>query len=245
MIAAGTEATATDSFVIFWDTRKTEPITTFKDSHSDDITQSRFHPSDQQKLATGSTDGLVCIFNLSSMNEEDAIESVLNSESSVSKIGFFGSEWDFLFCLTHIESFQLWNVAEGELITTHANMRDKLKSHCKVTPDYLIDCLYCGNDWKDCSLCIAAGSGNGSVSLLSVENGDFRLTGRLVAGHLETVRCITAVPNSGLMATGGEDGFVCLWHLSSADGPSEKALPSDSLKVPSSLKAKRRREKPY
>ena len=45
--------------------------------------QVKFHPTSANRLASGSTDGLVCTFDISQTSEEDAILSTLNSESSV------------------------------------------------------------------------------------------------------------------------------------------------------------------
>ena len=45
--------------------------------------QVRFHPSQPDTLATGSTDGLVCVFDISQTSEDDAISWTFNAESSV------------------------------------------------------------------------------------------------------------------------------------------------------------------
>ena len=45
--------------------------------------QVKFHPNKSDWLATGSTDGLVCVFDISQSSEEDALVTTLNSESSV------------------------------------------------------------------------------------------------------------------------------------------------------------------
>ena len=44
-----------------------------------------FHPTETDTLSTGSTDGLVCVFDISQPTEDDAITLTLNSESSVVK----------------------------------------------------------------------------------------------------------------------------------------------------------------
>lgn len=43
----------------------------------------KFHPSQPDSLATGSTDGLVCVFDISQTSEDDAILWTFNTESSV------------------------------------------------------------------------------------------------------------------------------------------------------------------
>jgi WD40 repeat protein len=42
-----------------------------------------FHPTKQDTLASGSTDGLINIFDVSKSCEEDALQQSLNTESSV------------------------------------------------------------------------------------------------------------------------------------------------------------------
>lgn len=87
------------------------------------------------------------------------------------------------------------------------------------------------------------------LSWNSCEN--FQLAGRLVTGHSSTARCICTDPHvsfpsfqccihsvlcsfwlqSGVIVTGGEDGFVCLWCPSSTDSEAVIPRPSHSLKV--------------
>ena len=57
-------------------------------------------------------DGLVCLFDLHSMEEEDALISVKNSEASVSNVGFSGAKSECVYCLTHEEGFVIWSTSE-------------------------------------------------------------------------------------------------------------------------------------
>ena len=52
------------------------------------MTQVKFarHPS-SSRLLTGSEDGLMCVFDTEVAGEEDALRSVMNAESSVSRVG--------------------------------------------------------------------------------------------------------------------------------------------------------------
>jgi WD40 repeat protein len=47
------------------------------------ILQVCFHPTKQDMLASGSTDGLINIFDVSKSCEEEALQQSLNTESSV------------------------------------------------------------------------------------------------------------------------------------------------------------------
>ena len=53
------------------------------DSYGDDVTSVKFHGTDASKLATGGTDGLINVFDISRDNEDDALLTTLNSESSI------------------------------------------------------------------------------------------------------------------------------------------------------------------
>lgn len=60
----------------------------------------KFHPSQPDSLATGSTDGLVCVFDISQTSEDDAILWTFNTESSVVSsyfvwtiLGFFSANF--------------------------------------------------------------------------------------------------------------------------------------------------------
>lgn len=81
------------------------------ESLGDDVTQVEFHPTADSMLCTGSTDGLVCVFDLAQLSDEyEALASVLNTQSSVSQIGFYGPAWENLYALTHIETMSLWSL---------------------------------------------------------------------------------------------------------------------------------------
>ena len=43
----------------------------------------KFHPEKRDILASASTDGLVCLFDISKPSEDEALHGTLNSESSV------------------------------------------------------------------------------------------------------------------------------------------------------------------
>lgn len=97
-LAAGTEQTGGDAFITFWDIRYTKknmknkskkrhfknyPIGGYWESHTDDITCLTFHFVNPSILASGSTDGLINVFDLTQPSEEAALTYTLNTESSV------------------------------------------------------------------------------------------------------------------------------------------------------------------
>ncbi|KAK3716100.1 hypothetical protein QZH41_019648 [Actinostola sp. cb2023] len=114
IVAGATEPTGDDVCLYVWDVRSPNPIFTsiFTDSHKEDITQIKFHPRRSKHMASCSTDGLVCLFDVSHAEEDDALQFVFNSGSSVGRIGFYADRYNKLFCITHIETLQLWDINE-------------------------------------------------------------------------------------------------------------------------------------
>jgi WD40 repeat protein len=110
VIAAGSELEDHDAKLMFLDTRTSQLIASFDESHSDDITEISYHPTIRHHLISASTDGLICQFDTSTYDEEENITSVINSGSSVSKAGYFGPSAEYIYCLTHIETLSLHNV---------------------------------------------------------------------------------------------------------------------------------------
>lgn len=99
VVCAGTEQLGEDSFLVFWDSRMTGGgvkqdglLGVYSESHSDDITAVRFHPKQADRLASGSTDGLVNVFDLSLGEEDDALVTTCNSDSSASALCWSGRQ---------------------------------------------------------------------------------------------------------------------------------------------------------
>jgi len=70
----------TNEDVVFWDVRSLKkPIEVLDESHNEDITCVKFHPTDPQQLITCSVDCMVNVFNFNgktTMKEEDVNEAV-------------------------------------------------------------------------------------------------------------------------------------------------------------------------
>jgi hypothetical protein len=89
------------------------------ESLGDDVTQLHFHPSIHNYLASGSTDGLACVFDIAQLHDEDdALISVINSGSSVHKISFCGTKYESLVILTHIETMGIWGIEDVSILKT-------------------------------------------------------------------------------------------------------------------------------
>jgi hypothetical protein len=88
-------------------------------------------------LISASTDGLVNNYDVTEFDEVEALISVVNSGSSVNKAGYFGPNAEYLYCLTHIETFSL-HTLEGDVICDYGDVRQIGLTEV----DYAIDCSY-------------------------------------------------------------------------------------------------------
>lgn len=83
-------------------------------SHQDDITDMSFHSKNPDLIISGSTDGLICVFDISKTDEDDALLCTLNTESSVGNINWHETVLgkDLVSCITHTNDLQLYNVED-------------------------------------------------------------------------------------------------------------------------------------
>ncbi|KAL3423512.1 WD repeat-containing protein [Phlyctema vagabunda] len=108
-VAAGTELTNHEATVSIWDTRNLgQTVRQYIESHSDDVTELQFHPTHPSFLLSGSTDGLVNIYNTTIADEEEALHQTINHGSSIHRAGFL-SDTD-IFALSHDEKFSMYEL---------------------------------------------------------------------------------------------------------------------------------------
>lgn len=144
-IAAGTESLKEglgDVSVLVYDTRNpATPLRQYNESHTDTITQLTFHPSQPHLLLSGSTDGLVSIFDVNQAEEEDALQQVLNPRSAVHCAGFL--DHDIAYVVSTDEQYSLYPLAktasEDEQLPppiVFGDIREKLQ--CMYVVDVLV-----------------------------------------------------------------------------------------------------------
>ena len=88
-IAAGTEQVVKDAFLLFWDIGSGKMLGGYWESYGDDVTTVAFHPEDNDKLASGGTDGLINVFDVSQPTEDDALLTSINTESSIRELFWY------------------------------------------------------------------------------------------------------------------------------------------------------------
>ncbi|KAL3289227.1 hypothetical protein HHI36_003661 [Cryptolaemus montrouzieri] len=204
IICAGTDAFEGDAFLLYWDIRKSKLIGGFWESHRDDITQVKFHPTETNKMLSGSTDGLINSYDLNISGENNALIESMNTESSVEKISWskFGSR-EIVTCITHTAHIQLWrNVGVYPYCNfTRADLARNLK-RTSANHVYIVD-MY--QQSKRNSLIIAGSNvNNGScVRGLRLERKSLKPAFSL-PNNPQRIRCSWYNENDKLLLTGGE-----------------------------------------
>lgn len=219
VLCAGTEQVGEDSFLVFWDSRMEGEdkggrlLGVYSESHSDDITAVRFHPSQADRLASGATDGLVNVFDLSLGEEEDALITTCNSESSASALCWSGKNLDQLLCLSHDEGLRLWDLSRLDsddplTLLSSLDARDLVPLPEGSSLDYFV-----GGTWLEEAehLLVVGGSHSGEIHLLECNGSDLKPVTSLRGGHSATVRCFQWDSVGGALLTGGEDGELLQW----------------------------------
>lgn len=116
MLCAGTELVGKDAFLLFFDVRKQSTLGGYWESHSEDICHVRFHPTQPDRLASGSTDGLINVYDIAKTDEDEALEYCMNTESSVCKMNWHKDavDKDLLSCITHMNDVHIYDVEDSE-----------------------------------------------------------------------------------------------------------------------------------
>ncbi|XP_044291531.1 WD repeat-containing protein 89 [Varanus komodoensis] len=241
ILCAGTEKVDEDTFIAFWDARgctsspssSKGPLGVYSESHNDDITKICFHPTKPNWVLSGSTDGLVNVFDINQDNEEDALFSTCNSNSSVSFVGWAGKDCQQVYCMTHDEGFCWWDLTRLEtaepITLLHIPDAREAVNAGNAKLDYLIGGLYHEKLGK---LSVVGGMSTGSLYFMDCCADGLNCVGTLQGGHSATVRSFCWNMEDGSLLTGGEDAQLLLWKPGAVDKIFGKKT---SLKATSSL----------
>lgn len=111
-IAVGTELQSHQASIHLWDVGSTpKPKGSFHDLHSDDITTLNYHPTNPDILLSGSTDGLVNVYDTSIADEDEITIQTLNLNASIHKASFLSDT--LVHALSHDEKFAIYDVSEN------------------------------------------------------------------------------------------------------------------------------------
>lgn len=111
-IAVGTELQSHQASIHLWDVSSSPKSKgSFHDLHSDDITTLSYHPTNPNILLSGSTDGLVNVYDTSITDEDEITIQTLNLNASIHKAAFLSDT--LVYALSHDEKFAIYDVSEG------------------------------------------------------------------------------------------------------------------------------------
>lgn len=245
-------AAGCNSQILFWDWRTKRQVACLEESHTEDVTQVHFIPGYDDRLISGSVDGLMCLFDTGGdINDDDQMVSVLNVGTSIGKVGFLGEKNQKLWCLTHIETLSVWDWKEEKTEASFEDARSLAsKSWMADNVDYFIDCHYSVEEDR---LWVIGGTNGGSLGYFPVTYKETRAIGPpeaiLCGGHEGIVRSVlSGVPgqtmdNHGIFGwTGGEDGRLCCWL---SDGSSTSQSWISTLALKSDKTRRKGRHSPY
>ncbi|TGJ85730.1 hypothetical protein E0Z10_g3052 [Xylaria hypoxylon] len=212
-VAVGTELQSHQASIILWDVRSTStPKLHYKEVHSDDVTELNFHPSDQNILLSGSTDGLVNIYDTRITDEDEVVIQTFNHDSSIHHAAFLNDTE--VYAISHDERLALYNMAEGyEKGAATADFGD-------MRP--VLGCQYVANVFAKANgagAVIGAGSHEQrAFELVHLTKGDTWALDRgnsvrLPGAHSEEiVRSFCFYDEAQMVFSAGEDGFIKAWR---------------------------------
>ncbi|KAL1851486.1 hypothetical protein Plec18167_008680 [Paecilomyces lecythidis] len=230
-IVAGTELASYQAAVVFWDIRSPkEPRLQYVESHNDDVTELQFHPLRNDIVLSGSTDGLVNIYDTNIADEEDALIQVIN-HGSVHHAGYLSEH--AIYALSHDETFSIHPITNPDDPAQEPSPIQFGDVRQSLGCEYVVQILG-GSQGRY----IAAGNTTQQkldlIPLVPNPKWQFDQENiwRLPGAHgEEIVRSIYLDEKSQAVFTGGEDGVVRAWRageglLESREGsetPSTKA----------------------
>ncbi|KAF2895918.1 hypothetical protein ILUMI_10254 [Ignelater luminosus] len=213
LVAAGTELFEGESFILFWDIRNVKLLGGYWESHTDDVTQVKFNAEDVNLLMSGSTDGLINIYDLKQPNEDDALMDSFNTESSVEQLLWYSRKGkSCICCTTHTADVQLWQTdavepyAHFRRCDIAKEIRRKSEDHC-----YLVSAHNYIND----ELFILAGSNenDGECSRAVRTEGKKLIPSFNLKQNKQRVRSSWYNQHHNILVTGGENGTLDVWHI--------------------------------
>lgn len=219
-LGAGTGllAVGVGNAVDFFDSRKAGggggggKLGRYADVHTDLVTKVAFHPSRRATLASGSEDGLICLYDTGVGQADEALVCILNAECPVRDLTFFGVEGDGLASLTGSEGTMVWHWPSAARALHIEDLRQVVPvMGAKGVGEKggLFSVQYHYDQGGD-RLLLALSDVEGQITVLQVmPGGGMHPVLQLQQGHTALVRAVDLW--DGSWVTGGEDARLCLW----------------------------------
>lgn len=231
LIAAGTEHTEegvgeVQVYVWLLNESTSQPARSYVDSHTDTITQLLLDPRNRNRLISASTDGLINVFDLSIVDEDDAVEQAINNKSAISHLSLDEADDSvrILTCVSHDEKatfYELKDEAEESEEAPEAwNLKDALSC------DYAVK-LANVSSWQ-AKVALVVGCNKEETGKLRVDLCSLTLGRELIKGKNtaeatqvvvtldgahgdEVIRDLWFDADGSLFLTAAEDGWIKMW----------------------------------
>ncbi|KAJ6031955.1 hypothetical protein N7540_002687 [Penicillium herquei] len=220
-IVTGTELVSSQAVVSLWDIRSPQaPRQQYVESHNDDVTELQYHPTRSNILLSGSTDGLVNIYDTTITDEDEALVQVIN-HGSVHHAGFLSERT--IYALSHDEHFSVHPATNPDEPGQEPEPTDFNDVRDPLGCEYVVQlCVGAQGPY------IAAGNKIDKrldlVPLVSSPNWQFDMDNlwRLPGAHgEEVVRSVHLDDQTQSVITCGEDGFVRVWKPTEGDAQAQ------------------------
>ncbi len=201
-ICGGTPLVEADSYLLFWDIRKASVLGGYWETHTDDITQIKFSPVQPTLMLSGSLDGLINVFDIHHCNEENALQSTLNTNTAIRKLKWLD---ETIGCITDMETVQFWDLNDVKPLQNFSRTE--------------LGRVMLGKPWNSCYVTDIY-STESRISVLGGRNNDFRSAlfsnNKLYQqanfeNNRQIVRCSCYSSLSDVFITAGENGLVNVW----------------------------------
>lgn len=208
VLCAGSGLVEEDAYLVFWDQRMPKPLGGYWNSHTDDVTQVKFHKSKGGVIASGSMDGLINVFDITEQCEEDALTYSLNVENSIDKLCWVSEEE--IASISQCSGLSVWSALSGDC---HYKLdRDSVCEaikRSKADDCYIVD-IY--RDVRNRAVLLAGSYHEDRACLRSVA-----MCGKLqpicnYTKNKQVVRCCWYNEQRDMLVTAGEGGHISLWR---------------------------------
>jgi WD40 repeat protein len=240
LLCAGSDELNHNVYLLFFDIRERRLMGGFFESHQEEVTDVKFHPTNPDRLASGSTDGLINVFDCKQESEDDALEFSLNTEDSVNRLKWHSD--DKLSCITNTNDLLLYDVSSQDLLKKweRSSIADAIKRKSVIDVN-IVDCHNIGNEM----MYLATSNYNKGEALRSMKfNQNSMEPLANLSGNSQIIRTSLYNEKDNMYLTFGESALISVWHEGSS--PLTDASPQKALKEDSSIKKKlKQKANPY
>lgn len=239
LLCAGTDELNHNVYLLFFDLRDKRLMGGFFESHQEEITDVKFHPTDSDTLASTSTDGLINIFDCKQESEDDALLYSLNTCDSVSKLKWHND--NKLSCITNTNDLHLFDVNSQDLVKKweRSTITDAIKKKSIIDCN-IVDCHNIGSEM----MLVATSNYNKGECIRSLKFNESSLEPLAnFVGNSQIIRTSLYNERDNIYVTSGENALITIWK---ENEPESKVASTKTTKEDSSIKKKlKKKSNPY